>query len=66
LGLGSILEDGEWIGMKVTELIARSPAAEVGVIKVADELLAVDGESYTRVLPLSSCKILRPSSRTQW
>lgn len=44
LGLGSILEGGSWVGMKVTELIAGSPAAEVGVIKVADELLAVDGK----------------------
>ena len=49
LGLALDIRNGEWAGMRVTELIAGSPAAVAGhgIIEVGDDLLSVDGQTIT-------------------
>jgi hypothetical protein len=44
LGLGVNMRDDQWAGIRVTELMPGSPAAEIGVIEIGDELLEIDNE----------------------
>ena len=44
LGLGVNMRDDQWAGIRVTELMPGSPAAEIGVIETGDELLEIDNE----------------------